>query len=73
MTVQVVSKYSTNPIIMNSGEEVQEAFMSTFGIDLRKYGGVLFLIYHKKWMLKKLNRKYTQNHHRQPALPLHEW
>jgi hypothetical protein len=39
MSVQVVSKYSTNPMTINGGQEVQDAFMRTFGVDLRKYGG----------------------------------
>ena len=39
MSVMVVSKYSTNPMLVNGGEEVQEAFMKAFGIDLRKHGG----------------------------------
>lgn len=39
MTVQVASKFSSNPMTTYGGQEVQDAFMRTFGIDLRKHGG----------------------------------
>lgn len=39
MCVQVASKYSSNPMMINGGQEVQDAFMRTYGIDLRKFGG----------------------------------
>ena len=39
MSVQVASKYATNPLAVNGGVEVQEAFMRTYGIDLKKFGG----------------------------------
>ncbi len=39
MSVQVASKYMSNPVMVNGGHEVQDAFMRTFGIDLIKHGG----------------------------------
>jgi hypothetical protein len=37
--VQVASKYSSNPIVINGGQEVQDAFMRISGLDLKKLGG----------------------------------
>jgi len=39
MSVQVASKYASNPMAVNGGIEVQEAFIRTYGIDLKKYSG----------------------------------
>jgi hypothetical protein len=39
MSVQVASKYSSNPIVVNGGQEVQDAFMRIYGLDLKKLGG----------------------------------
>ena len=38
-SVQVASKYSSNPIVINGGQEVQDAFMRISGLDLKKLGG----------------------------------
>ena len=46
MIVQVASKYASNPIVINGGQEVQnggqelqDAFMRIHGLDLKKLGG----------------------------------
>jgi len=38
MSVEVVSNYS-NPLTVNGGKEVEEAFMRKYGIDLKKSAG----------------------------------
>jgi hypothetical protein len=39
LTLDVVSKYTSNPFMVNGGKEVEEAFQRQYGIDLRKFGG----------------------------------
>ena len=39
MTVDVSSKYS-NPIKINNGQEVIDAFQRIYGIDIKKNGGL---------------------------------
>lgn len=39
MSVEVASKYTSNPISVNGGQEVQDAFMRMYGLDLKKLGG----------------------------------
>lgn len=39
MSVDVASKYSSNPIMSNGGHEVQDAFLRIYGLDLKKLGG----------------------------------
>ncbi len=39
MFVEVVSKYSSNPVTTNGGKEVIDAFMRKYGIDLKKNNG----------------------------------
>lgn len=39
MTVQVSSKYG-NPVSTNGGHEVIDAFQRTYGIDIKKAGGL---------------------------------
>lgn len=39
MSVEVASKYMTNPVTTNRGDEVQDAFMRKYGLDLKKLGG----------------------------------
>jgi hypothetical protein len=36
MSVNVVTKYTSNPLTINGGEDVREAFLRIYGIDLRK-------------------------------------
>ena len=36
MSVEIASKYTTNPITVNGGHEVIDAFMRKYGIDIRK-------------------------------------
>lgn len=36
MTVNVVSKYSSNPLAINGGREVVEAFLRIYNVDIRK-------------------------------------
>jgi len=38
MSVQVDSRYSSNPIVRNGGQEAQDAFMRIYGLDLKKLG-----------------------------------
>jgi len=38
MSVDVVSKYSSNPVSINGGHEVVDAFMRIYGIDIKKAG-----------------------------------
>ena len=40
MTVEVVSKFTTNPLNTNGGHEVSDAFLRKFGIDIRKANAV---------------------------------
>ena len=39
MTVDVVSIYS-NPVLINNGHQVADAFMRIYGIDIKKNGGL---------------------------------
>ena len=39
MSVDVASKYMSNPIMLNAGQEVQDAFLRVYGLDLKKLGG----------------------------------
>ena len=39
MSVEVASKYMSNQITVNGGQEVQDAFMRIYGLDLKKLGG----------------------------------
>jgi hypothetical protein len=36
MSVEIASKYTSNPIGVNGGHEVVDAFMRKYGIDIRK-------------------------------------
>lgn len=36
MSVEIASKYTSNPISINGGHEVIDAFMRKYGIDIRK-------------------------------------
>ena len=40
MSVDVVSKSSSNPLLSNGGHEVSDAFMRKYGIDIRKANAV---------------------------------
>ena len=40
MSVDVVSKFSTNPLNTNGGHEVTDAFFRKYGIDIRKANAV---------------------------------
>jgi len=40
MSVEVVSKFTTNPLNTNGGHEVSDAFLRKFGIDIRKANAV---------------------------------
>jgi hypothetical protein len=39
MSVQLVSKFKRNPLMVNQGQEVYEAFMTSYGVDLRGFAG----------------------------------
>lgn len=36
MSVEVVSKYMSNPVTTNGGKEVVDAFLRIYGIDIKK-------------------------------------
>lgn len=38
MSVQVVTKSFNNPVCTNGGQEVADAFMRMYGVDIRKAG-----------------------------------
>ena len=38
MSVEVVTRDMTNPLLMNGGKQVVDAFMRIFGIDIKKAG-----------------------------------
>ena len=40
MSVDVVSKFTTNPLNTNGGHEVSDAFLRKYGIDIRKANAV---------------------------------
>ena len=40
MTVDVVSNSMSNPVITNSGQNVVDAFLRIYGIDIRRAGGL---------------------------------
>lgn len=40
MSVEIASKYTSNPISINGGHEVVEAFKRKYGIDLKKANAV---------------------------------
>ncbi len=35
MSVQFITNYSMNPILVNNGQDVVDAFMRVYGVDLR--------------------------------------
>lgn len=39
LTLDLNSKFMSNPFMTNGGKEVEEAFNRVHGIDLRKFGG----------------------------------
>lgn len=40
MSVEVVTKNITNPVTINGGQSVADAFMRIYGIDIRKVGAL---------------------------------
>ena len=44
MSVEVVTKNITNPVTINGGQAVADAFMRIYGIDIRK-AGALNMVY----------------------------
>lgn len=40
MSVEIASTSFVNPILANRGQEVQDAFMRIYGIDLRRLGAL---------------------------------
>ena len=60
---------------INGGQEVQDTFMRTFGVDFRKHwgGGISNLSHIMDVEKIKWDSNDSQNHHRQSTLPLHEW
>ena len=44
MSVEIITKNYANPVLVNRGQSVVDAFMRIYGIDLRK-AGVLSMVY----------------------------
>jgi hypothetical protein len=39
MSILISSKFKRNPLMVNQGQEVYEAFMTSYGVDLRGFAG----------------------------------
>ncbi len=44
MSVQFITNYSMNPILANNGQDVVDAFIRVYGVDLRAVGA-LYMAY----------------------------